>query len=97
MRLTTTPAVPGSDVGLHVIDAMPAGRPIPQDPDASLFTCELAYLFGCSTRKLEKQRVKGGGPPFVKDGRSTRYIRGVCLEWRAQQLRKSTSDRGEAA
>lgn len=90
-------AGPGSAAAAHCVDAMPAGRPIPRDPDAALFTCELAYLFGCSPRKLEQLRVKGGGPPFVKDGRSTRYIRGLAMEWRAQHLRRSTSDAGEAA
>jgi hypothetical protein len=81
----------------HVVDAMPAGRPLPQDRDALLFQTEAAYLRGQSTRTLEKERVAGGGCPFVLMGRSVRYRRGDVLEWIAGRMRKSTSDTGRAA
>ena len=81
---------------LHAADAEPAGRPIPQDPDALLFTAEAAYLRGQSPRTLEKERVAGGGCPFALLGRSVRYRRRDVLEYIERQIRCSTSDRGPA-
>ena len=80
-----------------VDDPEPAGRPIPRDPDALLFGAEMAYLLGLSVRTLEGLRLRGGGPPYVKFGRSVRYGRRDGLAWAAGKLRRSTSDRGEAA
>jgi hypothetical protein len=81
----------------HVADPEPAGRPIPQDPDALLFTAEAAYLRGQSPRTLEKERVAGGGCPFASLGRSVRYRRRDVLEYIERRIRRSTSDRGGAA
>ncbi|MGH7122115.1 MAG: helix-turn-helix transcriptional regulator [Acetobacteraceae bacterium] len=78
-------------------DPEPAGRPIPRDPDALLFGAEMAYLLGLSVRTLEGLRLRGGGPPYIKLLRSVRYRRGDGLAWAAGKLRRSTSDRGEAA
>ena len=97
MSPTSTAATETSTQALHIADACPAGRPIPQDPDALLLTGEAAFLAGLSPRTLEKLRVVGGGCPFVRLGRATRYRRRDLVEWIERQLRKSTSDRGTAA
>ena len=85
-----------SDVG-PATNAEPAGRPIPSDPDALLFGAEAAYLAGLSVRTLESFRLRGNGPYFVKFSRAVRYRRGDVLTWIERQVRRSTSDRGEAA
>ncbi len=79
----------------YAADPEPAGRPIPKDPDALLFTAEAAYLRGQSPRTLEKERVAGGGCNFVLLGRSVRYRRRDVLAHIERQVRRSTSDRGE--
>src|SRR5579862_2169048 len=78
-----------------IVDAEPAGRPIPRDPDVLLFGAEAAYLAGLSVRTFEALRLRGGGPPYVKLGRAVRYRRGDVLAWTAAKLRRSTSDSGE--
>jgi hypothetical protein len=40
---------------------------------------------------LAKMRMRGGGPPFVKIGRSVRYPVRAGLEWMALHARASTS------
>lgn len=48
-------------------------------------TTELADLLGISTVKVESDRRKGQGPPFLRmDGRSIRYERTVVLQWIVQ-------------
>lgn len=79
------------------VNAEPAGRPIPTDPEALLFGSEMAYLLGLSVRTLESLRVRGDGPPFIKLGRAVRYRRSDGLMWAALGLRRSTSDLGETA
>src|SRR5690349_25113283 len=56
----------------------PAGRPIPTDPEALLSTEEVAWIRRQSPRTIEKERLTGGGCPFVKLGRSVRYRRQEC-------------------
>lgn len=36
-------------------------------------TKQAAHMLGCSTYKLEKDRVTGNGIPFIKVGRIVRY------------------------
>jgi hypothetical protein len=83
-----------SVAALHVADPEPAGRPIPKDPDALLFTAEAAYLAGLSPRTFEKLRGAGGGCRFALLGRAVRYRRGDVLDRIATQMRRSTSDDG---
>jgi hypothetical protein len=74
----------------------PAGRIIPRDPDALLFQAEAAYLLACSTRTLEAWRLRGGGPPFVVEGRrAVRYLRADLMAWVQRRRRRSTSDVGD--
>ncbi|MGB8841315.1 MAG: DNA-binding protein [Aliidongia sp.] len=79
-------------------DQEPAGRPIPTDPNALLFTAEAAAVLGLSARTLEALRLKGGGPMFVQLARNAvRYRRGRLDEWVSARERRSTSDPGGTA
>ena len=53
---------------------------------------ELAKRFGCSGRKLERHRLVGDGPPFVKIGASIRYPLNELERWLADNTRRSTSE-----
>jgi predicted DNA-binding transcriptional regulator AlpA len=46
---------------------------------------------GCSKSSLQKERVRGDGPPFVKIGRMVRYRPEDVREWIARQIVGSTS------
>jgi hypothetical protein len=74
----------------------PAGRPIPEHPDAALFPIEVAYLTGRGLRTLEADRLRGGGIPFLRIGRGVRYRRRDVLGWIESRVRTSTSDPGPA-
>jgi hypothetical protein len=55
-----------------------------------------ADFLSVSTRTLEGWRLRGGGPVFIKAGRSVRYRLCDLLEWSEAQRRTSTSDQGVA-
>jgi predicted DNA-binding transcriptional regulator AlpA len=50
-----------------------------------------------SESQLNKLRVYGGGPEYVKLGRSVLYEIEALEAWIAKHRRTSTSDRGETA
>ena len=76
----------------------PAGRPIPDHPNALLFTAEAAFLMGLSPRTLEALRLSGNGPPFFAvTKRAIRYRRANLMEWIHNRKRQSTSDSGSGA
>ncbi len=76
----------------------PAGRPIPEHPDALLVTAEAAFLLGLSHRTLEALRLRGGGPPFVVvTPKAIRYRRCDIDAFIEARRRSSTSDPGPAA
>ena len=54
------------------------------------------YGHGCVVQ-LNKLRVYGGGPEYVKLGHSVLYEIEALEGWIAKHRRTSTSDRGEAA
>jgi hypothetical protein len=58
--------------------------------DDALDTNAAARFLGCSTSKLNKARVNGGGPVFIKDGRSVRYLRRDLRVYREARRRTST-------
>jgi hypothetical protein len=60
--------------------------------DDSLDTKAAARFLGCSESKLRKSRVHGGGPVYVKDGKSVRYVRRDLREFRDVRKRRSTSN-----
>ncbi|MCM2256577.1 MAG: helix-turn-helix domain-containing protein [Vicinamibacteria bacterium] len=47
-----------------------------------------------SPKTLERWRVEGSGPRFVKLGRRVGYRRQDLLDWAASRTRRSTSDIG---
>jgi len=57
---------------------------------------EAAACLGLSTRTLERYRVSGDGPVFVKLGGKVRYLREDLDAWVRSRRRKSTSDDGSA-
>lgn len=63
-----------------------------------LDSAETAELTGLGKSTLEKLRVTGGGPRFVKvGGGRVLYDPADLKEWLEGKKRRSTSDRGEAA
>ena len=67
------------------------------DSDHKLRTPEAAAYIGCSPRTLEKFRQTGGGPVYLKVGRSVLYLRSDLDLYLEQCRRASTSDPGPEA
>jgi predicted DNA-binding transcriptional regulator AlpA len=53
---------------------------------------EVAALLRLSERTLERMRVTGGGPRFVKAGRRVAYRATDIDAWIASRVRNSTSE-----
>ena len=53
---------------------------------------EVEAHFGLTKRYLEIAAVKGGGPPFIKIGRSVRYRASDIREWIKTHRVASTSE-----
>lgn len=53
---------------------------------------ETAERLRCSERKLERHRLTGDGPPFVKFGATVRYPLDELTKWLAEHMRRSTSE-----
>jgi helix-turn-helix protein len=49
------------------------------------------YLGGLSTKTLERWRVSGGGPEFMKLGRRVFYTQATLDAWADSRKRRSTS------
>ena len=62
------------------------------DPDAALNENQAAEFLGQSVRTLQAWRVRGGGPTFVKIGRSVRYRRRVLVEFLERNSVNSTTE-----
>jgi hypothetical protein len=56
-----------------------------------------AKVLDVSPSLLNKLRMSGGGPPYVKISGAVRYIMPQLLPWAMARARTSTSDTGEAA
>ena len=61
-----------------------------------LNTRQAADHLGLSTRTLDRFRVSGDGPVFLKFGGRVRYLREDLDAWARSRRRKSTSDDGTA-
>ncbi|WP_084673833.1 helix-turn-helix transcriptional regulator [Methylobacterium sp. WSM2598] len=59
-----------------------------------LRTPEAARYLSVSANYLEKLRVYGTGPTFIKLGRTVRYELSALDSWLACSRRRSTSDTG---
>ena len=53
---------------------------------------ELAEHLDCSERTLERRRLAGDGPPFVKIGQKIRYPLPAFEKWLEANTRCSTSE-----
>lgn len=58
-------------------------------------TREAAAYLRSSPRTLEKYRLSGDGPPFVKIGRKVLYEIEAVKRWAKERRRRSTSDPGQ--
>jgi hypothetical protein len=52
---------------------------------------QAAELLNLSTSGLAKQRLTGGGPPYIQLGGAVRYNAAVLQEWMKGKQRLSTS------
>ena len=67
----------------------------PEGPTPDLLTTlEAAAMLRLSPRTLERYRVTGEGPPFIKLGGRVFYRRSDLIAWCAARQRRSTSDPG---
>ena len=57
---------------------------------------QAADYLGLSTRTLDRFRVSGDGPVFLKFGGRVRYLREDLDAWARSRRRASTSDDGTA-
>jgi excisionase family DNA binding protein len=57
-----------------------------------LNTCEAAKYVSLASVTLERMRITGEGPAFVKLGRSVRYRRADLQNWINSRLLRSTSE-----
>ena len=61
-------------------------------PEALLNVREAAVRLKLSVSSLNKRRITGDTPPFLKFGRSVRYRRSDLDLWTAKHVRHSTSE-----
>lgn len=62
------------------------------DTHKMLSTAEVATRLGLSISYLNKLRVEGGGPPFVKIGTRVIYDGADLNAWLASRKQRSTSE-----
>jgi predicted DNA-binding transcriptional regulator AlpA len=71
-------------------DGRPAAPGLP-DPDALLNETQTCDLTGLAPRTLQRKRLDGTGPKFVKLGRRVLYRRRDVLAWIGANTHDSTS------
>jgi predicted DNA-binding transcriptional regulator AlpA len=71
----------------------PAGK---DNLDPLLTVHETAELLRCSVHSLNKWRLTGSGPRFVRVGARVRYRRSAIADFIEKSTRVSTSDTGGA-
>lgn len=60
---------------------------------ASITTQAAANHLGLAASTLEKLRVNGGGPRYIKMGRAVRYRRGDLERWLDERAVSNTSEK----
>lgn len=66
-------------------------------PDWTPFTQEyIAAVRDCSEATLERDRWAGDGIPFIRDGRSIRYIKRDVVRWLNQKKPVSSTTEADA-
>ena len=74
-------------------NSKPSGYALVNDPALILLNQnQLAELFDCSPRTLERQRLEGTGVPFIRVGRLVRYRLTDVQAYIERQRCTSTSD-----
>jgi predicted DNA-binding transcriptional regulator AlpA len=71
------------------------GNPQVQFSETYLTQSEVAQLLRLSPRTLERHRLNGTGPTYIKLGRRVVYKRGAIDAWAASNTFTSTSAAGE--
>jgi predicted DNA-binding transcriptional regulator AlpA len=89
--MTRRPAQHGDTIMPKPLAIAGASHAPPQYADALMSTQETAEMTGLSERTLERKRLDGTGPRFVKLGRRTLYRRGDVLAWVQANTHDSTS------
>ncbi|MEH3037870.1 MAG: helix-turn-helix domain-containing protein [Sphingomonas adhaesiva] len=67
------------------------------DSNAPLGEADAARILGLGVSTLQKYRVSGAGPTFMKLGRAVRYDVRDLEEWKAARRVRSTSEVRTAA
>lgn len=65
--------------------------------ETPVLTPEASKIAKLSESSLEKRRISGDGPPFIKIGRRVLYYPSDIHRWLASKKRVSTSDVGVSA
>ncbi len=65
--------------------------------DEAVDTVGASQITGTPVATLTTLRVRGGGPEFIKHGKSVTYTRRACFAYNAAGRRTSTSDPGVEA
>jgi predicted DNA-binding transcriptional regulator AlpA len=73
------------------------GRPVVTNESRLLNVIEAATRLSVSASYLNKLRITGGGPPFLKIGARVAYDPVDLSTWLEGQKRRSTSDAGGVA
>ena len=68
-----------------------------QQLDEYLTTPETAKRLGVSKSFLDKSRLTGGGPPYLKFAKTVRYHWPTVKAWAGKQTHTSTSEYCEGA
>ena len=84
LRLLTPTAAFAPPDGRTTASALP-------DPDALLSEAQTCALTGLAERTLQRKRLDGTGPRFVRLGRRILYRRNDVLAWIAANTHDSTS------
>ena|SRR5260370_41414208 len=81
--MDNSPQIAGTNSTTGVAANPPRDADLPHDDDELLTTEQLARALKVSESYLEKCRLRGTGPPFVKYGRTVRYRWGTARHgWR---------------
>jgi hypothetical protein len=62
------------------------------DPDIGYNENQAATFLGVSARTLQAWRVRGGGPEYVKMGRTVRYQRRALISYQEAHTVSSTTE-----
>jgi hypothetical protein len=79
-------------------DAEAPKRPaVPTHDDELIDTAAMAAIRGIPVSRVNKERLTGDGPPFIKDGHLVRYRFGDYRAWLAAKRRFTSTSEAEAA